>query len=189
MRTYAPVVPRRPLLLAALLTGLARASAAGDIYVWHDVGGGEHYTTSLDGVPEDRRGTATLFVRERPRAAPEPTPTAEPSPAAPRTDDETIEDRVVRAFAAGVEAASQAAADDAEIVPATIVQTTEVVVEPAERDTLIVGGFVPGARGRRPRGPRPEIPDEEPSFVGPAGPPPIGAAGPAPVGRVIDPRR
>jgi hypothetical protein len=183
VRTYAPVVPRRPLLLAAFLTGLARASAAGDIYVWHDVGGGEHYTTSLDGVPEDRRSSAALFVRERPRAAPEPTPTAEAKPAAPQAEEEAIEDRVVRAFAAGVEAASQAVADDeAEIVPATIVQTTEVVVEPAEGDTLVVGGFVPGGRVRRPRGPSAEIPDDEPSFVSPAGPPPIGAAGPAPVG-------
>ena len=176
-------MPRRPHLLAALLIGFANASAAGDIYVWRDVGGGEHYTTSLDGVPEDRRDSAALFVRERPRAAPEPTPTAEAEPALPKAEEEAIEDRVVRAFAAGVEAASQATDDDeAEIVPATIVQTTEVIVEPAERDTLVVGGFVPGGRVRRPRGPSPEIPDDEPSLVGPAGPPPIGAAGPPPVG-------
>lgn len=173
----------RSVFLAALLIGVTGGSAPADIYVWQDVTGGEHYTNSLEGVPEDRRASATLFVRERPRAAPEPTPPAEEEPAALAAESEATEDRIVRAFAAGVEAATGAAAQgDVEIVPATIVQTTEVVVEPAERDTLVVGGFVPGHRGRRPPrdGGRPEEPDRA-FVVGPAGPPPIGAAGPAPV--------
>lgn len=174
----------RPVPLAVLLIGLASASAAADIYVWHDTGGAEHYTNTLEGVPEDRRASATLFVRERPRAAPEPTPPAEEEPVTPAVaeEGEAIEDRIVRAFAAGVEAATEAAAEGgAPIVPATIVQTNEVIVQPAESDTIVVGGFVPGQRVRRPRGPSPEFQDDLPSFVGPAGPPPIGAAGPPPV--------
>ncbi|MGH7802773.1 MAG: flagellar hook-length control protein FliK, partial [Candidatus Binatia bacterium] len=69
---------------------LASPSAPADIYVWHDAGGAEHYTNSLDGVPEERRSDATLFVRERPRAAPEPTPEPSPeaAPAAPIAEDE-----------------------------------------------------------------------------------------------------
>ncbi|MGH7803781.1 MAG: hypothetical protein ACREQJ_05495, partial [Candidatus Binatia bacterium] len=95
--------------------------------------------------------------------------------------DEAIEDRIVRAFAAGVEAGTDAAAEgEAEIVPATIVQTTEVVVEPPRGDTIVVGGFVPRRRPRRPPDARRDK-DDAPFVVGPAGPPPIGAPGPPPV--------
>ena len=164
--------------------------ALADIIVWHDANGGVHYTNSLDGVPADRREEAATFVKERPRAAPEPEPTptvpevAAATPA-PLMSEDAMEDRLIRAFAAGVEAANQAAGEEgAEVEPSTMVQTTEVLVEAPERDAIVVGGFAPQFPvRRRPREPdvEPEDEEEAPFIVGPAGPPPIGAAGPPPI--------
>ena len=180
----------RWIVALAWIAIAAPSPALADIYVWTDASGGEHFVTSLDGVPEDGRTSAKLFVRERPRAAPEPEPTPEaavPAPAVAEASDEVpIEERLIDAFAAGVEAADADGDEEVVAAPATVVQTTEVFVEAPERETLIVGGFMPGFPARRPRGrrpePEPEREDPRGSFVvGPAGPPPIGAAGPPPI--------
>jgi hypothetical protein len=174
-------------VLAVAWIGAMVAPVYADIWVWRDAGGAEHFTNSPEGVPPDRRSEATLFVRERPRAAPLPAvvpaavETAAPVAVAER---EPIEDDLARAFAAGIEAAAGAGVGASpEVVPATVVQNTEVVVEAPTRETILVGGFARPFPARRPsREPHPRGGSPRGDFVvGPAGPPPVGAPGPAPI--------
>ena len=186
------VIVRAVVLLAAL----AAAPASADIYRWTDANGVDHYTTHPETIPEDARGDAAPFVRERPRAPAPPVEATRPTEPAPvdevadgrearESPHSPAEDRVAGAFAAGFEAGSRVAPPQVvEIGAPSVVQN--VIVEADDPVPQWIGAPVFAAHPRVFRRPAPPLErrrrhDPAPFVVGPAGPPPLGAPGPAPV--------
>lgn len=178
--------------LVLIVLWVAPVAIAGDIYVWRDHAGVDHYTTDLANMPEEFRGSALTVAKEWNRADPPSQPVPAPvtsavEPASTVPSRDLYEAAYLAGLRAGEQERQAAFVGDTTNFTQNVQQSVQIQPQAALPNEIVFERLVPVPVivDRRRRADRDRsrgegnarsgfVPAQRAPFLqGPAGPPPI----------------